>query len=100
MATERHLWVNLASIRDKEKAFLLDTSVSNYELFGNSVEAMVVKFREAKARSATYNSYTLTARGPGLKAWPEGLCCRSCPSSLQEQVSKTARVKEEEAGCQ
>lgn len=48
-ATERHLWKNLANIREKENA-----PVSPSELFGTSVEAVVDKFRKARAQSAAY----------------------------------------------
>ncbi len=50
VVTERHLWVNLADIGKKEKGSLLDAPVSSSELFGTSVEAVVEKFREARAR--------------------------------------------------
>ncbi len=57
VATERHLWVNLADIGEKEKLFLLDTPVSPSELFGTSIETVVHKFREARAHSAAYESF-------------------------------------------
>ncbi len=57
VVTERHLWVNLADIGKKEKGFLLDAPVSPSELFGTSVETVVEKFREAKARSAAFKSF-------------------------------------------
>ncbi len=57
VVTERHLWVNLADIRKKEKGFFLDTPVSPSELFGTSVEMVVKKFREAKVRSAAFKSF-------------------------------------------
>ncbi len=41
----------------KEKGFLLDAPVSPSELFGTSVETVVEKFREAKARSAAFKSF-------------------------------------------
>ncbi len=56
VATERHLWMNLADIGEKEKRFLLDAPVSPSELFGTSVETVVEKFKEAKARSAAFKS--------------------------------------------
>ncbi len=56
VATERHLWMNLADIGEKEKRFLLDAPVSPSEFFGTSVETVVEKFREAKARSAAFKS--------------------------------------------
>ncbi len=57
VVTERHLWVNLADIGKKEKGFLLDAPVSPSELFGTSVETVVEKFREAKARSAAFKIF-------------------------------------------
>ncbi|XDV19450.1 hypothetical protein PO909_024920 [Leuciscus waleckii] len=69
VATERYLWLNLADIGDKEKAFLLDSPVSPSELFGTSVEAVVGKFREAKARSG---STPRQAGGPGPSRSEDG----------------------------
>ncbi len=47
----------MADIGEKEIFFLLDTPVSPSELFGTSVETVVHKFREARARSAAYESF-------------------------------------------
>ncbi len=57
VATERHLWLNLADIGEKEKRFLLDTPVSPSELFGIFVETVVHEFREERARLAAYESF-------------------------------------------
>ncbi|KAI2645896.1 Lamina-associated polypeptide 2, isoform alpha [Labeo rohita] len=54
---ERHLWVNLADLGRKEKGFLLDALVSPSELFGTSVETVIEKFKEAKARSAAFKTF-------------------------------------------
>ncbi|XDV41715.1 hypothetical protein PO909_010525 [Leuciscus waleckii] len=64
VATERHLWLNLADIGEKEKALLLDSPVSPTKLFGTSVEAVVGKFREAKARSAAFKTCIPLRSGP------------------------------------
>ncbi len=40
---ERHLWLNLTEIREKEMALLLDTSISSSGLFGDAVNAVVDK---------------------------------------------------------
>ncbi|KAL0157252.1 hypothetical protein M9458_048498 [Cirrhinus mrigala] len=74
VVTERHLWVNLADLGRKEKGFLLDAPVSPSELFGTSVETVIEKFREAKARSAAFKTFIPRRtrsehehqRGPGL----------------------------------
>ncbi|KAL0152362.1 hypothetical protein M9458_052087 [Cirrhinus mrigala] len=57
VVTERHLWVNLADLGKKERGFLLDAPVSPSELFGTSVETVVEKFREARARSAAFKTF-------------------------------------------
>ncbi len=57
VATEKDLWVNLAEIGENEFFFLLNTPVLPLELFGTSVETVIHKFREARARSAAYESF-------------------------------------------
>ncbi len=79
VVTKRHLWVILADIGKNEKGSLLDAPVSPSEPFGSSVEAVVEKFREAKACSAAFKtiiprrsrSELEECRGPGL-SWSEG----------------------------
>lgn len=46
VATERHLWLNLVDVKEKEKSFLLDTLVLPSELFTMSEETTVGKVRE------------------------------------------------------
>ncbi len=50
VAAERHLWLNLTEIREKEKAFLLDAPISSSGLFGDAVNTVVDKFRAAKTQ--------------------------------------------------
>ncbi len=57
VVTERHLWVNLADLEKKEKGFLLDAPISPSEIFGTSVETVVEKIREARARSAAFKTF-------------------------------------------
>ncbi len=52
VAAERHLWLNLTEIREKEKVFLLDAPISQTGLFGEAVSSVVEKIRSAKSQSA------------------------------------------------
>ncbi len=78
VVTERHLWVNLADLEKKEKGFLFDAPISPSKLFGTSVEMVVEKFNEARARSAAFETFIPRrsrsepeqSRGPG-PAWSE-----------------------------
>ncbi len=44
VAAERHLWLNLTEIREREKTFLMDAPISQSGLFGEAVSAVVDKF--------------------------------------------------------
>ncbi|XP_060741844.1 uncharacterized protein LOC132856323 [Tachysurus vachellii] len=46
VATERHLWLNLTGIKDKDKSFLLDAPVSPLGLFGDAVNTVVDRHQE------------------------------------------------------
>ncbi len=56
VTAERHLWLNLT---EKEKAFLLDAPISGFGLIGDTVNAVVNKFRAAKTQSASFNSFAV-----------------------------------------
>ncbi len=57
VASERHLWLNLTEIREKEKVFLLDAPISQSGLFGEAVSSVVEKFRSAKTQSAALKQF-------------------------------------------
>ncbi|XP_067233771.1 uncharacterized protein [Chanodichthys erythropterus] len=56
-ATERHLWLNLSDIKERDKAVLLDAPVSVQGLFGDSVTSVVERFQEAKRQSAAFQKF-------------------------------------------
>lgn len=45
VSMERHLWLNLMGIKDRDRAFLLDVPISPSGLFGDAINT---RFREAK----------------------------------------------------
>lgn len=65
---ERHLWLNLSRLEEKDRSFLLDAPVSPPGLFGAAVEMVVLKFREAKVKSAAFKRYI-----PRLRKRPSAL---------------------------
>lgn len=48
VSMEKHLWLNLTGIKDRDRTFLLDAPISPYGLFGDAVNTVVSRFREAK----------------------------------------------------
>ncbi len=57
VATERHLWLNLSGIKEKDRAFLLDAPISPSGLFGDAINMAVDRFQEAKKQSAAFKQY-------------------------------------------
>ncbi len=57
ITAERHLWLNLTEIREKEKAFVLDVPISSSGLFGDAVNVVIDKFRAAKTQSAAFEQF-------------------------------------------
>ncbi len=57
VAAERHLWLNLTEISEKEEVFLLDAPISQSGLFGEAVSSVVEKFRSAKTQSTALKQF-------------------------------------------
>ncbi len=57
VAAERHLWLNLTEIREREKVFLMDARISQSGLFGEAVSTVVDKFHSAKTQSAALKQF-------------------------------------------
>ncbi len=56
VATERHLWLTLSQINDKERDFLIKAPISPSGLFGDAVNTVVDSFQEAKKQVAAFCS--------------------------------------------
>lgn len=57
IALERHLWLNLSNIKEKDKSFLLDATLSPPGLFGDAVNSVIERFQEVKKQEATFQQY-------------------------------------------
>ncbi len=57
VAAERHLWLNLTEICEKEKVFLLDAPISQSGLFGEAGSSVMETFRSAKMQSAALKQF-------------------------------------------
>ncbi len=63
VAAERHLWLNLTEIREREKVFLMDAPISQSGLFGDSDSV----FRQSESELTEDGSITNTYHGAGQK---------------------------------
>ncbi|KAI2651123.1 Transposon Ty3-G Gag-Pol polyprotein [Labeo rohita] len=48
VAAERHLWLTLSDMKEKDRVFLLDAPLSPAGLFGDAVNAVVDRYQEAR----------------------------------------------------
>ncbi len=57
VVTERHLWLTLSQLNDRDRVFLLNAPVSPSGLFGGAVNSVVDRFQEAKKQAAAFQQY-------------------------------------------
>lgn len=91
VAMERHLWLKLSNIKERDKSFLLDAPLSSSSLFSDSVNMVIDRFQEAKKQAATFQKIlprrshmsaasshraqqkvTVTTRAPPQRDWGLG----------------------------
>ncbi|MGL5128313.1 MAG: hypothetical protein ACRC7D_09170, partial [Aeromonas popoffii] len=87
VATERHLWLNLSGIKEKDKSVLLDAPLSDQGLFGNAVDTVVDRFQEAKRQATAFQNFLPRRsypQGPAAQRQPQP----STTSALHRQQQK------------
>ncbi|KAI2645311.1 Transposon Ty3-G Gag-Pol polyprotein [Labeo rohita] len=57
VAAERHLWLTLSDMKEKDRVFLLDAPLSPSGLFGNSVNSVVDRYQEARKQAAAFQRF-------------------------------------------
>ncbi len=57
VAAERHLWLTLSDIKDRDRVFLLDAPLSPSGLFGDAVDIVVDRHQEAGRQAAAFRRF-------------------------------------------
>ncbi len=57
VAAERHLWLTLSDIKDRDRVFLLDAPLSPSGLFGDAVDTVVDRHQEAGRQAAAFRRF-------------------------------------------
>ncbi|KAL0168890.1 hypothetical protein M9458_037112, partial [Cirrhinus mrigala] len=57
VAAERHLWLTLSDMKEKDRVFLLDAPLSPAGLFGDAVDAVVDRYQEARKQAAAFQRF-------------------------------------------
>ncbi len=84
VATERHLWLSLSNINNKDRVFLLDAPLVPSGLFGDGVNTVVDRFQEAKKQTAAFQRF-LPRRSHGADRRDQP---QPCTSSSYREVQK------------
>ncbi len=85
VATERHLWLTLSQISDKDRVFLLDAPILPSGLFGDAVNAVVDRFQEAKKQAAAFQRFLPCHSQSEAERWNQP---QPCTSSSYREVQK------------
>ncbi|KAL0173005.1 hypothetical protein M9458_033316, partial [Cirrhinus mrigala] len=67
VAAERHLWLTLSDMKEKDRVFLLNSPLSPSGLFGDAVNTVVERDREARKQAAAFQRF-LPRRTPAQGA--------------------------------
>ncbi len=57
VAAERHLWLTLSDMKDKDRVCLLGAPLSSSGLFGDAVNSVVDRFQEASKQAAAFQRF-------------------------------------------
>ncbi|KAL0153385.1 hypothetical protein M9458_051304, partial [Cirrhinus mrigala] len=57
VAAERHLWLTLSDMKEKDRVFLLDAPLETSGLFGEAVDSVVSRYQEARKQAAAFQRY-------------------------------------------
>ncbi|KAJ7990663.1 hypothetical protein DPEC_G00302730 [Dallia pectoralis] len=93
VATERHLWLSLSDMRDREKAFLLDAPLSPDGLFGPAIGSVVERFQEERRQAATFQKFLpRRSRVEGAVGRGQPRPAQSTAHRAQQRVSIATRA--------
>ncbi len=57
VAAERHLWLTLSDMKNKDRVCLLDAPLSSSGLFGDAVNSVVDRFQEVSKQAAAFRRF-------------------------------------------
>ncbi|KAI2646546.1 Transposon Ty3-G Gag-Pol polyprotein [Labeo rohita] len=87
VVAERHLWLTLSDMKEKDRVFLLDAPLSPAGLFGDAVNAVVDRYQEARKQAAAFQRFLLAA------VQLTGLLRRSSPAVYQLLVQGSTKTE-------
>ncbi|KAI2653716.1 PTS system lactose-specific EIICB component [Labeo rohita] len=100
VAAERHLWLTLSDMKEKDRVFLLDAPLSPSGLFGDAVNSVVDRYQEARKQAAAFQRF-LPRRHPAHRAagreQPRPSTSSSYRETQKQSVAKRSRSRASQA---
>ncbi len=68
VAAERHLWLTLSDMKEKDRVFLMDAPLAPSGLFGDAINSVVDRYQEARQEKCAFSITEdhLSGRGVGF----------------------------------
>ncbi len=57
VAAERHLWLTLSDMKEKDRVFLMDAPLAPSGLFGDAVNSVVNRYQEARKQAVAFQRF-------------------------------------------
>ncbi|KAL0147482.1 hypothetical protein M9458_057222 [Cirrhinus mrigala] len=92
VAAERHLWLTLSDMKEKDRVFLLDAPLLPAGLFGDAVNAVVDRYQEARKQAAAFQRF-LPRRHPAHGAAATEQPRPSTSSSYREAQKQSVATR-------
>ncbi|KAI2646068.1 Transposon Ty3-G Gag-Pol polyprotein [Labeo rohita] len=92
VAAERHLWLTLSDMKEKDRVFLLDAPLSPSGLFGDAVNYVVDRYQEARKQAAAFQRF-LPRRHPAHGAAGREQPQLSTSSSYRETQKQSVATR-------
>ncbi len=86
VAAERHLWLTLSDMKEKDRVVLMDAPLAPSGLFGDAVNSVVDRFQEASKQAVAFLRFLprrLVALGAAGREQPQ-----PCTSSSYREVQR------------
>ncbi|KAI2661633.1 Transposon Ty3-G Gag-Pol polyprotein [Labeo rohita] len=90
VAAERHLWLTLSDMKEKDRVFLLDAPLSPAGLFGDAVNSVVDRYQEARKQAAAFQRFLPRrhpARGAAATEQPQPSTSSSYREAQKQSVA-------------
>ncbi len=98
VAAERHLWLTLSDMKEKDRVVLMDAPLAPSGLFGDAVNSVVDRFQEASKQAAAFQRF-LPRRSVALGAAGREQPQPCTSSSYREVQRQSVAARNASDGC-